>query len=163
MPLAPHDEAGLGVNLVADQAVDHMHAILFQAPRPLDVVRFIEARAQFHHGGDLLAVVHGVFERADDARIAAGAIERLFNGQDVRVRREPSSRNPTTLLKFSLRVMQQNIALANGREQIRLAAQRGRDGRDERLVTQLGRMIALRHRNQARGIQRAVHQIQIVL
>ena len=57
---APHDQAALGVDLVADQAVDHMHAGFLQLARPLDVVGLVEARAQFHHGGHLLAVLHRV-------------------------------------------------------------------------------------------------------
>ena len=60
MLFAPHDEADLGVNFVADQAVNDVHAGFLELPRPLDVVGFIEARAQFHHGGDLLAVLHRV-------------------------------------------------------------------------------------------------------
>jgi len=39
-------------------------------------------------------------QRADDARIATGAVERLFDGEHIRVRRGLLQKS-TTLLKFS--------------------------------------------------------------
>ena len=82
------------MNLVADQAIDHMHAGLLELARPLDVVGLVKPRAQFHHRRHLLAVAHRVHQRADDARVAAGAVERLLDGQHVRVRRRPVPETP---------------------------------------------------------------------
>ena len=85
-PSRPHDERDLGVNFVAHEAINDMHAVFLQLARPLDVVGLVKSRAQFHHRRDLLAVVHGVHQRADDARVAAGAVERHFDGEHVVVR-----------------------------------------------------------------------------
>ena len=45
------------MRLQADDAVNDMRARFLQTTRPLNVGRFIEARAQFHQSGDLLAGV----------------------------------------------------------------------------------------------------------
>src|SRR6185369_6450988 len=49
--LVAHDEGNLAVNFVADEAVDDVHAGFLELARPLDVARFVEARAQFDDGG----------------------------------------------------------------------------------------------------------------
>src|SRR5207247_10351776 len=41
--IAPDHQAELGVNFVADQAVDNVYASLFQLPRPENVVRLVES------------------------------------------------------------------------------------------------------------------------
>ena len=64
-----------------------MDAGFLQLPRPVDVVRLVEPRPQLDDRRDLLAIAHGVHQRADDARVAAGAVKRLLDGQHVRVRR----------------------------------------------------------------------------
>jgi hypothetical protein len=53
------------MNLVADQPIDHMHAVGLEFFGPLDVVGLVEPRAQFDHGGDLLAVFDRAHEGAD--------------------------------------------------------------------------------------------------
>ena len=73
------------MRLEAGHAVDHVDAGVFQPPRPVDVPPFVEAGLQLHQGRDLLAVLGGPGQGADDRRIAAGAIERLLDGQHVRV------------------------------------------------------------------------------
>ena len=151
MAFAAGNHAGLRVDFVADEAVNDVHAVFFKAPRPLDIVRLIEARAQLDDGRDLLPVVHGIFQRTDDARVAARAIQGLFDGQHVRIRRRLLQKIHDAV-EILVGMMQQDIALANGREQIRFAAQRRGDGRDKRRITQLRRMIPLRKRHQASGI-----------
>ena len=58
--LPAHYQAQLGVNFIAHQTVDHMHPRFFQFSRPENVVRFVKARAQFHHGRHLLAIAHSL-------------------------------------------------------------------------------------------------------
>ena len=48
----------LGVDLVADQAIDDVHARLLELARPLDVVGLVKPRPQLHHRRHLLAVAH---------------------------------------------------------------------------------------------------------
>ena len=80
-----HHERDLAVDLVADETVHHMDAGFFQGPGPADVVGFVEAGLQLDDGGDLFAVGHRVHQRADDPAVTACAVERLFDGQDLRV------------------------------------------------------------------------------
>ena len=70
-PFAPHHQAALGVDLVAHQAINHVHARLLKLPRPLDVVGLVEPRAQLDHRRHLFAVPHRVLQRADDPPVAA--------------------------------------------------------------------------------------------
>ena len=125
----------------------------------MDIVRFIEARPQFHDRRDLFAVFHRVHQRANDPRIAAGAIKRLLDREHVRVLRGLFEKIDDAAETF-VGMMQQDVALANGGEQIGLAAQRRRHRRDERRVAQFRRMIALVNRHQPRRIQRAIDDIQ---
>jgi len=82
-----YDQAHLRVDFVTDQSIDNVDAGFLQLTRPLDVVGFVKARAQFHHGGDLFSVLNGVHQGAHDARIAAGAVKRLLDGQHSGIRR----------------------------------------------------------------------------
>ncbi len=83
--VAPDDERDLGVDFIADEAIDHVDAVILQFAGPFDVIGFIEAGAEFDYGGDLFAVFCGSHEGTDDAGIAAGAVERLFDGEDFGV------------------------------------------------------------------------------
>ncbi len=67
------------------QAVDHVHAVLLEPARPGDVVRLVEAGLDLHERRDLLAVLGRPGERPDERAVAAGAVERLLDGEDVRV------------------------------------------------------------------------------
>jgi hypothetical protein len=73
--LAADDEQGLGVGLVADDAVDDMGADLFQLGRPADVGFLVEARHQFDDDGDFLAVLRGADQRFHQHRVGAGAVD----------------------------------------------------------------------------------------
>ena len=70
------DLADLGVALEALGAVDDGAAGLLEALGPLDVVLLVEAGAQLHEDGDLLAVLGGVDEALAQARVARHAVER---------------------------------------------------------------------------------------
>ena len=159
--VAPHDEGDLAVDLVVHDAIDDVDAGFLEAARPSDVVRLVEARFQLGDGGDLLAIAHGVHERADDARVAAGAVERLFDGEDVRI-------GGGLLQKIHdagetlIRVMHEHVALADDGEEIAGAAEGGRDRGDERFVPQLRRVVALVDGHEAHGVERAVDDVEVV-
>ena len=162
LAFAADDHAALGVDFVADQSVNDVHAVFLEQPRPLNVVGFVEARPQFHDRRDLFALARGVFEGADDARIAAGAVKRLFDREHVGIRGGLFQKIHHAVERL-IRMMQQNVAFANRGEQVRLAAQIRADRSDERRVTQPGRMIAFIQRHQPCGIQRAVDEMKIIL
>ncbi len=68
-----------------DEAVDDMHALVFERPRPLDVALLVETRLELDQHGDLLAVAGRVEQGGDDRRVATDAVERHLDGQDVGV------------------------------------------------------------------------------
>ena len=63
--LAPHDQHHLGVRLVADHAVDHLHAGRLQAVGEADVRLFVEARTQLDHDSHILARARSVDKMVD--------------------------------------------------------------------------------------------------
>ena len=69
----------------AGNAVDHVHAGVFQAAGPVDVAGFVETGLQLDQRRDFLAVLGRPAQCPDDRRIAAGAIQRLLDGQDLRI------------------------------------------------------------------------------
>ena len=70
----PNHQRHLGMHLQTHQAVNHVDAVGFQRPGPLDIALFIEAGFQLHQHRHLFAVLDGVHQRRDDRRVAAGAV-----------------------------------------------------------------------------------------
>ena len=75
----------LGVCLEADHAVDHLHAQRFQLLGPVDIGLFIKAGLELQHRQHFLAAAHGLGQQVHDFGVGAGAINRLFDGQHLRV------------------------------------------------------------------------------
>lgn len=82
---AADDEGALAVGFMSDEAVNDVDAGFFELAGPLDVIGFVEAGLEFDQGGDLFAAAGGLDEGADDGGVAAGAVEGLFDGEDVGV------------------------------------------------------------------------------
>lgn len=59
--------------------------LLFKAAGHQDVIRFIEARLDFHEDSDLLAVLCCFFERLDDRRGGSHAVQGLLDGKNIGV------------------------------------------------------------------------------
>ncbi len=57
---AAHDHQQLAVGLEAQEAVDHVHAFLFQGTGPLDIAFLVEAGLQFDEDGYLGALFVGI-------------------------------------------------------------------------------------------------------
>ncbi len=110
--LAPHDQQHLGVCLVADHAVDHLHAGFLQARGETDVGLLVEARPQLDHHGDVLAVARGFHQQVDQRGVVAGAVQRLLDGQHGRVVRGLAQQIHHRG-EDSVGVMQQHVALAH--------------------------------------------------
>ena len=115
--LAANDQSYFRVHLQAHQPVDHVHAFALQRTRPLDVALFVEAGFQFHHHRDLLAFFVRFEQGLNHRRVAAHAIQRHLDGQHVRVVRGGVQKIHHRL-KAVVRVMHQNIAATNGRENV---------------------------------------------
>ncbi len=85
--LAPHHQRDLGVGLVLDEAIDDLHARALKVPRPAQIGLFIKARLQFHQRRDVLACFRRLDQGRDDGRVLRGPVQRLLDGDDVRVPR----------------------------------------------------------------------------
>ena len=83
--LAPDDERELRVHLQLRQPVQHMHPGVLQGAAPGDVVFLIEARSELDDHPNLFSGTSRIEQRFDDARVAAGAVERCRNGQHGRI------------------------------------------------------------------------------
>ena len=80
-----HDHAELAVRLEPDDAVHDVAAGLLELARPPDVGLLVEAGLDLDEHQHLLAGLGSVDQCVHDRRVTAGAVERLLDGQDVRV------------------------------------------------------------------------------
>ena len=82
-----HHKAQLAVSLQAHDAVHHVHAGAFQLACPCDVGVFVEACLDFDQCQHLLARMRRVDERVDDRGVAGRTVQRLLDGEHLRIRR----------------------------------------------------------------------------
>jgi hypothetical protein len=73
------------VRLQPHDAVDHVHARVFEGLGPLDVGRLVEAGLQFHQRHHLLALLGRVDQGGHDRRVTRRSIQRLFDAHDLGV------------------------------------------------------------------------------
>ena len=99
--LLPDHQRGLAVRLQPDQAVDHVAAGLL-----------VEARLDLDEHHHLLAGLGGVDERVDDRRVAGGAVQRLLDGQHVRVGGGLLDEPLHARVERVVRVVYQDVAVA---------------------------------------------------
>src|ERR1700704_4368526 len=83
--IASYHEQRLAVRFQSDHAIDDVRARFLELTSPANVGSLIEARAQFHQSGDLLAIIGGLDQRLNYGRITAGAIERNLERQHLRI------------------------------------------------------------------------------
>ena len=93
--IAPDDKQRFAVRFQPDHAIDDVGAGFFESPRPLDIRRLIEARAQFHDRGDLFSCLGRINQRLNDGRIAARTVKRDLDREHLRILRA-FSMNSTT-------------------------------------------------------------------
>src|SRR5262245_27181839 len=159
--LLAHDEGDLGVGLQPDQTVDDVDAGFFKSLRPLDVRLFVEARLEFDQHRHLFAVLGGLDQRFDYRRILAHAVERLFDRQHVRVA-SGLAQEFDHRREGLVGVMEHDVLMTYGVEDVFARAQRRRRGRRERLVFQL-RQVELVERHQVGDVQGAVNRVNVLL
>ena len=153
--LAAQDQHHLGVGLEPDHTVDHHRTRSLQAAGHLQVGLFVEARAQFDHRSDLLAVTGGVHQRVDDLRVGTGAVQGLAHGEHMRVLGSLAQQVDHRREGLE-RVHQQDVLLADHAEDVVGVHQQLGDRRGERRVLQLRVAVEAGDAEQAGKVDRAV-------
>ena len=153
--LVAHDQATLAVDLQADDSVDDVHAGLLELAGPLDVVGLVEAGLELDQGGDLLAVLRGLHEGVDDRGVAAGAIQRLFDGENAGIAggllHEGHDR-----IEGIVGVVEEDVALVEGGEDVLPGEGNRARVRGEGRILQGGSVDEIVDAHQAQQIQRPV-------
>ena len=106
------------MGLQPDQAVDDVHAGLLELARPHDVRGLVEARLHLDEREHLLARLGRVDERLHDGAVAGGAVQRLLDGQHVRVLRGLLEERLHARGERLVRVVHEDVGLADGREDV---------------------------------------------
>ena len=86
----------------------------------------VEAGLDLDQHDDLLAGLGGVDQGTHDRRVAAGAVERLLDGQDVRILGRLLDEALDRRGERLVRVVEQDVALADGGEDVGLLVLVGR-------------------------------------
>ena len=108
--LLPHDERNLGVRLVANNAIRDVHTGVFEFACPHNVASLVEARAKLDEHRNLLAAFSRANQTRNKRRVTAGAIQRLLDGDDLRINGglldEPFDR----VIEALVRMLHKNVA-----------------------------------------------------
>ena len=161
--LAAHDHQHLGVGLVADDAVHDVRADFLELRRPVDVGLLVEARHQLDDDGDLLAVARGVDQRLHQHRVGAGAVHGLLDRDHVAGPRAACCMKAHHRRERLERVVQQDVAGADGLEHVDALGERARERRAGTAGTaRSARSTSLGHLHQAHQVHRAVDLVEVV-
>src|SRR6185312_11177470 len=154
---APNNERDLAVDFQAHQAVDHVHALALQRPRPFDITLLIEACLQFHEHGHLFAVFNGIEQRFDDRGLAPYPIERHLDGEHIGVS-SGFAEQIDYRLKGIVGMMQKAVTVPHHRKNVffRLGREILRDVWLEGRVQQIG-PFEQRQLTQAREVDRSAN------
>ncbi len=116
--LAPHDERALGVRLERREAVHHVHARALERARPADVAGLVEARLELDQHDRLLALLGRAHERRHHRRVARGAVDRVLDGEHVRVVDGLLDEALDRGREAVVRVVDEDVALADRAEDV---------------------------------------------
>ncbi len=158
--LAAHDQCEFGVRLITHHPVHDVCSGFLQAVGQFDVGFLIESGAQLDDDRDVLASVGRCYERIDDRRLVARAVQRLFDRQHLRIRRglaqEIHYRRETLI-----RMVQQHVVLPDGGEQIRRQCEAFGQARREDGVLEVGPLHQVIDRREAIEIHRSGHAVGV--
>ena len=101
-----------------------MTARLLQLFGPVDVVLLVKTRLQLHQHRHLLTVVRRLGQRRHNGRVAADAVQRLLDGQHLRVA-GCAAHKPHHRIEALVGMVQENVSFADVGENIVLIHQRG--------------------------------------
>ena len=119
----------LGVRLETDGAVHDMDTGILENLGPVDVVLLVEARRQLDQRHHLLARLGGAGEGADDGTDRArGAVQGLLDGEDTRVLGGSLDERLDRVLEAVVRVVDEDVLVAEVAEEVRLAGPQLRCG-----------------------------------
>jgi hypothetical protein len=152
--------SAFAVRLQADDAIDDVGARFLEPARPLNVIGLVKAGAQFHDGGDLFAGGGRVHERLDHRGIAAGAIERDLDGEDLRILRGVFDEFDDRIEAF-VRMMQEHVLFAHHVEDPGVGRQRRITHWLEDAVLQLRESVIGDERREVGHRERAVQPVEI--
>ena len=99
------------MRLESDHAVIHLNARLLQIARPTNIGGFVEPRLELDDHSDLF-FRGGVDQSADNRRVLAGAVERLLDGEDVRVLRGAFNETDDSGIRI-VGMVEKELTLAN--------------------------------------------------
>src|SRR4029077_14993955 len=158
--IASYHEQSFAVRFQSDHAIDDVGPGFLELPGPANIGSLVEAGAQFHQSGDLLAVVGGLDQRLDYGRTTAGAIERNLDRQNLRIGCGTLDKADNGIETF-VGMMQQNILLAHDLENVGLRRQ-GRIGCGlERPIFQLGESVVRHQWHEMRHRKRAIELVEV--
>ena len=161
LPRAPHDEKDLRVGLVVADSVDDVRAGLFEAVGPADVRFLVEAGQELHEHGDLLALLRGPREGADDGGVPARAVERLLDGEHVGVVRGLGGEGHDRI-EGVVRVVEEHVALIEHGEDA-LPGRKLRHGkRPQRLVPQIFEGGQVEKEGEGAQVQRGGEEVDVL-
>ncbi len=105
------------MGLQPHHAVDHVDALALEGAGPADVALLVEARLQLDEYRDVLAVGRGLHQLLDGRRVAADAVQRLLDGEHVRVV-GGGAKELHHWVERVVRVVKQHVPVADGGEQL---------------------------------------------
>ncbi len=117
------------MRLQAEHAVDDLRARMLQPLRPVDVRLLVEARHQLDDDGHFLAAPRRLDQRFHQHRIDAGAIHGLLDRDDVGIVGRLADELDDRLERL-VRMVEQDVVLADRRQDVRLLAQAIRQARE---------------------------------
>ena len=134
---------------------------LLERARPGDVAGLVEAGLELDERGDLLAVLGRAAEGADDGRVAAGAVEGLLDGEDVRIVRRLLD-EADHRVEGLVRVVEQHVAARPTASTHRHPVLEGAGGdRLVRLGAQLGAQVGVGQPGHVLDLERPVHPVDV--
>ena len=116
--LPSHHLRQFAVCLQPDKPVHNVNARFLELPRPRNVVLFVKASFHLDERKDRLSGLRRCDERPHDRGITRCAVQRLLDGEDLRVRCGLLNEGLHTRRERFVWMMDENLALAHGREQV---------------------------------------------
>ena len=135
--LHPRDYAELRVDLEARHAEEDLDAAVGEAPCPLDVVGLVEPCLELDDDGDPLAVPRSVDERVNYLAVLRDSVDVDLDGGDGRII-GCLAEQLGEVLEAVVRIVQENVALADGIEYVLVRVELVRAERCHRRVLELG-------------------------
>ena len=147
------------MGLEANHTINDLGANSLEPFRPVDVGFFVESCLQFHQCRHFLAASHGLAQQVDQHRVGAGAVDRLLDGNHLRVLDRLAQQFKHRIEAFE-RQMHQHVTLLQALEHGRFALKSDRIRAMERGEHQFGPVDEIDQHAHARQVDRAAHAVQ---